>query len=315
LLTSRPQHSSHISYQHSTSIMPSVLPTTENSKLLGGNASPGVTVTHTFSIEIFRVVAFVSILSLFIVGGIISSLYVFAPEVPGTTILGMTPTGTRDVTDTAIYKIFGFNHTCNVVDFNPSKEFAAIAVCFFVFPFQMFLVLSHMRANLAHKNNEIPAWQVTYSTITTPFNLLTTGIIHLWFVNSPQMAYPDGYGFIGHYIPYFLFQITMSLVAIGQLHYVIAVDKIPWNISAAIATFYVRFVIFITIFCQACVFAILAGHPILDSAAGGVEGTWERTLFVFVGNVYALTALVAPLIFSFTEMRNGDTNTITFAHQ
>lgn len=75
----------------------------------------------TLNIEVFRFVAFVNILSLFAVGKIVSDLYVFAPEVPGTTILGMVPTGTHDVTDTKIYQMFGFNHLCNVVDFNPSK--------------------------------------------------------------------------------------------------------------------------------------------------------------------------------------------------
>lgn len=269
----------------------------------------------TLNIEVFRFVAFVNILSLFAVGKIVSDLYVFAPEVPGTTILGMVPTGTHDVTDTKIYQMFGFNHLCNVVDFNPSKEIAAIMVFFHVFPMNCFLCLSHMRTYLAYKNKEVPKWLLTYSTFSTPFCIIATGLIHLWFVNGPQMEYPDGYGFIGHYLPYMGFQISLGLVAIQQLHYYIAIDKIPFGISPALATFYVRFVIVVTLLCQLCVLSIMMGHPILDSKAGGVEGTWERKAFVILGDVYAFTGLIGPLVFSFADMRNGDTNTITFEHQ
>jgi hypothetical protein len=105
-----------------------VLPTSENSRLLGGKDAPYV-FQCTLSIEIFRFAAFVAIISLFAVGTIVSNLFVFAPEEPGGTFLGMVSKGTRDVTDTRIYEIFGFNHLCNVVDFNPSKVCECELLC------------------------------------------------------------------------------------------------------------------------------------------------------------------------------------------
>jgi hypothetical protein len=184
-------------------------------------------------------------------------------------------------------------------------------VFFHIFPMHIFLCLSHMRTYLAYKNKVVPKWLLIYSSITTPICVVATGLIHLWFVNSPQMKYPDGYGFIGHYIPYMAFQISLALVAIQQLHYVIAINKIPFGFSPKFATFYVRFVIAVTILCQICVITILLGRPLLDSKAGGKDGTWQRTAFNLLGSTYAFTALIGPMVFSFVEIVNGDSNTFT----
>jgi hypothetical protein len=179
----------------------------------------------------------------------------------------------------------------------------------------LFLILSYFRTKLAVLNGEVEPWLLTFAKITTPIEIALSSVLHLWFVNSPQMESPEGYGFIGHYLPYMGFQISLVLVAINQLYYTIAIDKIPFGVPAWAATYYVRFVIITTIVCQACVISILMGSPILDSAAGGKEGTWEREAFVILGKVYASTALFGPFIFSCWEMRNGDTNTFTIAHQ
>ena len=88
-------------------------------------------VTFTFNIEIFRVFAFAAIILLFATGKVISTFFVFMPaDESGEPVDPSTVTllrifgssgGTHDARDTVVYGIFGFNHLCNIVDFNPAK--------------------------------------------------------------------------------------------------------------------------------------------------------------------------------------------------
>ena len=66
-------------------------------------AKPAI-LTYTFSIEIFRFIAHLSLLITIQMGGFISRKYVF------------TPNGPIVEKDTLIVKMFGFNHVCGNVD-------------------------------------------------------------------------------------------------------------------------------------------------------------------------------------------------------
>jgi len=105
-----------------------------------------------------------------------------------------------------------------------------------------------------------------------------------------------------------------------QLHYNMALDakygnKIPFGGPVWFARFYVRFAIVLTVAYQIIVIAILNGTPILDSAKGGDDGTWERTVFKILTKIYSVVALVIPIACSYWEISNGDTNTFTMALQ
>jgi len=247
------------------------------------------------SSEIFRFAAFIGIIVLFGSGKIISGRFTFIPN------------GPIDPNETAVAKIFGFNHLCNVVDFNPAKEVASILCIFYSLPMTAFLILSHYEVVLARKNGEgIPDWLGTYSRVITWLCIPASCLIYLWFVNSPEMEYPDGFGFMGHYLPYVAFQLSLSLIAVRQLHFYICVGSLPFGVSVTSGKFYVRFVVLITLVCQACTFSIIYGRPILDSKAGGLEGTWERQAFQALAHVYAFTALICPLGLSGWQVFRGE---------
>lgn len=178
-----------------------------------------------------------------------------------------------------------------------------------------FIVLNHFRILLSVMNKESPAWLYTWSKWTTPIMVVIFQVTHLWFVNGPDMEFPDGMGFIGHYLPYAAFQIGLAIQAVTQLYYNMALDSIPFGLPIWMGKVYVYLVIFLTAATQICTFTLLAGAPILDPKKGGAEGTWERELFQGFSHAYAALALVGPTVFSFVEMSNGDTNTFTIAHQ
>jgi len=216
---------------------------------------------------------------------------------------------------TFVWSTFGFPHTCSFIDYNPFAEIFAILIPLFTLPMIIFIVGSHFRAKMAVANGEAEPYLYTFHKFTTPFNVAVISWCHLWFVNKPDAVYPDGYGFLAHYIPYFLFQCTMALIAIGQTHYYIALKRMPFGVPDWVGITYARLNVLVTVMYQLVVVTILMGTPILDSAKGGLEGTWERQVFVALTQVYKYMALVVPLILSFHEIFNGDTNTITFAHQ
>lgn len=176
-----------------------------------------------------------------------------------------------------------------------------------------FLILAHYRIKVISMNNVNCTWVYTYSKIVTPFNVFVTAIVHLWFVNDPEKNYPDGYGFVAHYVPYALFQTSLSLVAIQQLWYYTGINKIPFGAPVWLAQAYVRALFILTICYQAIVITILMDKPILDSVAGGLEGTWQRTLFMAITKVYFIMALIVPIILSAKESHNGDNITFIIA--
>jgi len=272
--------------------------------------SETTTKQFTFTIEIFRFLAYVGFNLMFLGAKIISDIWVFTPEEPDKLILGfIKPIGTRLVSETRIYEIFGFNHTCNVVDFNPAKEFAAIAIFFYILPIEIFLILSLIRNQLAYDNNEISALTFKFTKYTTPFCMLFNGIVHLWFVNSPQEDFPTGYGFIGHYVPYMLSQIALEFTVVSQLWYYIDTGKIPFGLPSWAAKLYARIFIVLATFSQACVLCILAGHPILDSK----NDLTQSLIFQIIAKIVAFMTLICPAILSFWEWKfGGHPTTVTF---
>jgi len=329
----------------------------ETRKFLARNKPPAITVSYTFSIEILRSISFAALIFLFAAGSVFSDKYVFIPgwedlpvgersllpdstdeiasDVTETLLRGATgeSSGIGSIVnerllsifgephinpkESKIYELFGFLHTCSSVDYNPAKEIAAILLPLFTIPMILFLILSHQRAKLSYLNKEIPKSLYTYSKFMTPICLVFNSLVHLWFVNDPDKSYPEGMGFIGHYLPYAGFQISLGLIAINQLYYSIHLKTIPFNIPENIAKIYVYFVIVVTICCQMCTLSIVFEHPILDSAKTDADGngTWERDAFQTLANIYVVTGLGGPFIFSIWEIFNGDTNTFTVAHQ
>jgi len=322
----------------------------EKKMFLARNKPPRITDSHTFSIEWLRCFALIAISALFGTGkltkgcvftdidewyyepgasrsllrGATDAIAEYIPNVTGERKLGVLDWLSPGqpfcepyvaMKDTFIWETFGFPHTCSFIDFNPFKEIFAILLPLFTVPMIAFLILAQWRAKLTVMNKEAQPWLYTYYRITTPFCVFVIGICHLWFVNDPEKSYPDGYGFTGHYIPYALFQTAMVLVAIGQMNYYVATENIPFGLPVGIARAYVWAFAIIAFVYQCTVISILMGTPILDSAAGGLQGTWQRSLFQAMVFVFKVLILYCPIILSIHEARSGDTNTITFGNQ
>jgi len=283
---------------------------TENTSLLKGSSSPVISTTYTFSIEFFRIFFHVALLLMFMGGKVLVDIHVFAPENPGDLVYGIfTPKGTRKITDTVIYSIFGFNHSCNLVDFNPAKEYAALVIPFITLPISIFSILSFFRAQTSYLNGEVSGSFYTFAKWNKPFIIYIMGVLHMWFVNSPQDAVEDGgYGFVGHYIPYSMFQIGIALIAIEQCWYYIELNNIPFGLKRGVMKGYVIFLVLLTFVCQLLVWTIIIGHPILDSK----NDLNQRAIFSFIGNLYAFCVLIVPLPISIMQYKSGDNNSITF---
>jgi len=222
--------------------------------------------------------------------------------------------------DTFIWKTFGFEHTCSYIDYNPFAEIFAIFIPLFTLPMIAYLLASLLRAKVLVNNvrpDGTPKAQPYLYTlnkwITFPC-IACISIVHLWFVNKPDAVYPDGYGFIAHYIPYALYQWVMSLIAIEQLHFYLATDtKFPFGLSdelgEKLGKFYARFFAALTFIYQCIVFSILySENPLLDSA----NNPTHKAIFQLLTQVYKYLILYAPLVLSFYGILYGESNTITF---
>lgn len=278
----------------------------------------GVTLDKTFCIEWLRLIAFIALAALFGAANIFAKKFVFINE-DGADQEGFVLFGVEHpyihMKDTVIFKTFGLPHTCSYIDFNPAKEVGAILLPFFSFPMTMFLILAHYRNELVYTNDPDNsearnlAW---YSRLTTGFSVAVIQLTHLWFVNDPEEVYPKAVGFVGHYIPYALFQTSLAVVAVMQVMYDQVGGTIPYGFSAESAKKYVWCIILLTILYQAIVIGVLIDKPIIDARNGG----WEATFFQVMVKLYALVSLGVPVACSIWTIRySGDTNSFKMAIQ
>ena len=195
-------------------------------------AETSKTFSITFSLETLRIIAFVAFL--FMMGMCFLLTKLVVEKDPN-----------YDPEGTVIYKIFGFNHACNIVDHNPARMIAAILSPFFIIPLCLFHILSYFRIKYEYLiKREIPAGVYTFSKVVTPYNFFASLYCFMWFVNNPD----DDYGFIAHYVPYAIFQLMTALMAIQQVYYYTMKDRLPWNVPPRMARIYLYILTALTIF-------------------------------------------------------------------
>ena len=254
------------------------------------NVTMEETSSWTFHVESLRLFAHISLISILALCAIITD----------TSNLSTIP----PPESTAIFKLFGFNHSCNWVDHNPSRMIAGILIPTFQVPMMLYVCLSHQRLKRSVRKSIVPNWLLEYSTITSPFNFVTFALLHMWFVNNPD----DDYGFIPHYIPYFMLQISLSLMGFLNVQYLISTNNIPWGVKPGLAWAYQYITVGIAIICIMGVITLLLGFPFFDSVNNDVE----RRVFQAFSHLYAITIVVCPIAFAATERLNGDVYTIKF---
>jgi len=252
----------------------------------------------TFHVEWFRVIGMVSLLFMLLTCMVISKLAIFDDGIFG---YGW---GTMDPKTTVIYGLYGFNHTCNYLDFNPARLVASIIVPFVMVPMALYNFFFHLRVYRAYTENIVGYGFLTYSRITWVYNAFAFLMLHLWFVNDPTGTY----GFPGHYIPYVMAQVALAFMAISQVHYLKVTKEIPWGIKDWMANVYLGFIIVLTLISQIFGIAIAVGRPIIDPA----NNEAHRFFFQWVSRIYVPLIFFVPLIFAKSHLTNEDVHTLTY---
>ena len=239
--------------------------------------------TYTFHVETLRLFGFASFTIALIIGALITK-YSGLETIP-------------DPTSTVIYSIFQFNHSCNYIDHNPSKMIAAILITPLAqLPLMMYCLLWHVRLAKAYRDGKVPKWLLDTSRILTPFNFITMAELQLWFVNGPT----ESYGFVAHYIPYMMFQLSIIFMMILNISYLDAMNALPFGIPSGVAWAYNVFVVIVTFFCITFVITTLAGHQMFRDLVLG-----------YLSKVWLACGIVGTLLFSYVESKDGNLLTLT----
>ncbi|CAJ1965235.1 unnamed protein product [Cylindrotheca closterium] len=210
----------------------------------------------------------------------------------------------EDPTETVIFELFGFNHSCNWIDHNPVKMIAAMLFVPLVqIPFMLYTVFWHCRLAKSAKTGKVPKWLLNVSRILSPYNFIAMSQLHLWFVNNPT----DTYGFTAHYIPYLVFQIAISFFKLLNLLYLIYEEKLPWGVPASVASAYVAFYTVVVIVSAIFVSTTIAGNPIIDATRSSGEKLFTNIL----SYVWVILGIFGTLILSAKERLDGDNITLT----
>lgn len=249
--------------------------------------------TCTFNIEMLRFWGLMAGLLLLITGTIVTNTFAEFPE----------GSGGFDYKATFIYRLFHFNHTCTVLDFNPSRTVSGLVMMLHTIPMDLFIVLSYYRMKADYVNGRIPKWLWYYTRITTPFIFVAMTYFYMVFVNWPM----DMHSFILHYIPYMSWQTAMVLMAIGQCAYIIEMEIIPFKIPKIVLRAYLVILVATFLYYTIFIWSFIVRAPILDTTVKS-----NRHFAIFLMYFFDVIAAIIPAIFSFAESRNGNTQNLHF---
>lgn len=247
------------------------------------------TFTWEFNIEILRMIAYINLVLMILVGTIITTLFIDDPKPE----------------NTVIYEIFGFNHICNMIDHQPSRWICALLVLFFIVPMAAFVLLSYFRTRDAYEDGRVPKYLQTYNRMITPFVFFSVCYTYMWFVNPP-LTKED---FLGHYLPYVALQLAFGLLAVQEVSYLIHHNVLPFGFNATWAKAYLVLLLVTTAVAQLAVFSLLLGYPILDSK----HNASDRAIFQVLMYFYSFLAIIIPIFTAARNRRNGQNNVITFS--
>jgi hypothetical protein len=272
----------------------------EETALVGRKGLSEKKLSKTFNIETLRFYGLLAGVLLLLVGLSVTNLFVEFPEKG----LGWQPE------KTFIYQLFHFNHTCTVLDFNPAKTVAALAIMLHTLPMNMFVVLSYYRIKHDYKQGQVPYGVWLYSKITSPFIFMSFTYFFLVFVNSPDgltINEESMQAFKLHYIPYMFWQTGMVLQSIEQCLYMIYKQNIPFGVSVGVLKGYCVFIVALGLYYTIFIWSFVFGSPILDTTdpvknvlARGLMYTFD---FVVVG---------IPIVFAYVQSKNGNVSVIDF---
>ncbi|MEM9136097.1 MAG: hypothetical protein AAGB01_01930 [Cyanobacteria bacterium P01_F01_bin.42] len=247
---------------------------------------PNYSVNLKFNPEILRIIAYVALIIILLVGYVLTETMVKV-----------------DPQTTAIYKLFGFNHACNLLDYEPSRTVSAMLLPFWEVPFLLYAVFNFLRINDAYRQDEVPRYSFLVSAIFLPFEILFIVWFRIVFVWSPEVS------FLNHYLPYIGFQILLFLVAFENYLYFYAMKALPFRNSQFMAIGYLSLLLVVTLLYVLIGLSTALGHPILDLLNNPVQLTFFRSLASF----YTVLSIPVPLALSWFELKRSPGHEIEFS--
>lgn len=240
--------------------------------------------TLRFNPEILRIIAYVGIIIVLVVGHILTA-----------TLVDVDPQ------TTAIYKLFGFNHICRVLDYEPSRTVTAMLWPFWEVPFLLYVIFNFLRIQDAYQEKKAPKYAFLTSAIFLPIEILLTVWVRIIFVWSPEVS------FLNHYLPYIGLQILLFLVAFENVLYFHGVKALPFNNSRSIAIGYLILLFVLTVLYTVVGLSVALEHPVLDL----VNNEEQRLFFRLMTNLYTVLVLPVPLVLSVFELKRSPNHTLS----
>ena len=249
------------------------------------NEMPNYVFSLTFNPEILRIIAYTGFIVMLVVGYILTERYA-----------GVDPR------TTTIYKLFGFNHSCYVIDYEPSRTVSAMLLPFWEVPFILYIIFSFLRVKDAYYEKKAPLYTFVVSAVCLPIALLLTVWVRIVFVWSPEV------NFINHYLPYVGLQVLFFLVAFENFLYFYAMKALPFKNNRILAIGYLILLFVVTFLYVLIGLSSGLGHPILDL----VNNDGQRLFFRTLSSIYTVLVLPVPIILSLLEMKRSPTHTLSF---
>lgn len=203
---------------------------------------------------------------------------------------------------TFIYSLFHFNHTCTMLDFNPSRTISALVMMFHTVPTDLFIILHYYRVM---SQGDAFKYLKIYSKIATPLQFIFTTYFFMVFVNAPDTLPGEDGGarqFTLHYTPYMLWQIGMWLMAIQQCWFIYLKGKIPfaWVSKKVLEIYLITMGIMLVVYCW-FVWSFIHGRPLWDTTT--TVGRRVAQVFMMTWNAYCI---VIPATFAWFEGGGDD---------
>ena len=268
----------------------------------------------TFNLEKIRMFALLSVAVFLITGKAVSKFaVVFPTKSDPSTVWDKVFNGAPSdfiPEETFIYKLFGFNHNCTIVDFNPAKTISAlIFVMFFTMP-ACFFVICHFLRITSHTEVCFKNLQ-RYSKIATPIEFTVFTYFCMVFVNSPVGEYgtPEGtLKFTLHYIPYVGWQLGLLLMAIQQSWYMYLRNRLPFSwVTKGVLLFNIKLMVVVFIVYTYFVCSFIIGSPAWDTFSEP-----GRTAGITLMYTWDVLAIVIPTLFAYSECKYGNDSEIIF---
>lgn len=247
-------------------------------------SSPNYSFSLEFNPEILRIIAYISLITLLVIGYVLTN-----------TVVDVDPE------TTVIYKIFGFNHACNVIDHEPSRTVSAMLLPFWEVPFLLYVIFNFLRIQDAYRENRAPRYTFLIALYFLPLEILLTVWFRIVFVWSPEV------NFLNHYLPYVGFQILLFLVAFENFLYFYAMKALPFRNNRSIALGYLSLLLLVTFLYVVIGLSLGLGYPLLEPTTNSTHRAFIQTL----ANLYTFLVLPVPLCLSFLEMKRSPKHTLT----